>query len=277
YAPVLLTPQKQQLIGVTTAAVERRALTKTIRAVGRVAHDPELYQAQQEFIQAVGGLQRAQAGALPEAAEQARQLVEAGRLRLRHMGLSEEMIDAIAGQPEPDHRLLLGGAGQFWVYAAIYEYELPLVRLGQQAAIEVEAFPGLRFAGTVQAIDPMLDAATRTTRARILIEDPEGLLKPEMYVTASIAVDLGQVLAVPAEAVFDTGTQRIVFVDQGQGLFEPRAVVLGAKADAAYEVKQGVAEGERVVTSGNFLIDSESRLKAALQGATGGAHQHGNE
>ena len=272
YAPVLLTPQKRQLIGVTTAPVQRRSLTKTIRAFGTVAHDPELYQAQQEFIEANRALQRTRESSLPEALEQSQQLVEAGRLRLRHMGLSEEMIAAVATSTQPDHRLLLGGAGQFWVYASIYEYELPLVRPGQAAAIGVEAFPDRTFSGTVKAIDPMLDATTRTTRVRILIEDPNGLLKPEMYVNVSIAVEVGRVLALPAEAVFETGTARIVFVDQGQGLFEPREVTLGVKADGAYEVKSGVAEGEIVVTSGNFLIDSESRLKAALQGA---GHRHG--
>ena len=87
--------------------------------------------------------------------------------------------------------------------------------------------------------------------------------------------DLGEVLAVPEEAVFDTGTQRIVFVDKGQGLFEPREVTVGANADGDYELKAGVAEGEQVVTSGNFLIDSESRLRAAIEGMVEGAPQHG--
>ena len=275
YAPVMLTPQKQQLIGVTTAPVQRRTMTKAIRAASVVAHDPELYQAQQEFIQANQAWQQARDRQQPEVAEQARRLAESARLRLRHLGLNEELIDEVAGWTAPDHRLLLGGAGQFWVYASIYEYELPWVRPGIRAVVEVSAVPGYQFAGTVKAIDPMLDAMTRTARVRILVNDPDGLLKPEMFATATILAPLGDQLAVPQEALFDTGTRQLVFVDIGQGVFEPRQVAIGGKAEGYVQVKAGLSEGEAVVTSGNFLIDSESRLKAALQGAGTEGHQHG--
>ena len=103
-------------------------------------------------------------------------------------------------------------------------------------------------------------------RYRGQVEDAAGHLRPDMYVNVAIAVDLGDVPALPQDAVFETGDHRLVFVDRGEGLFEPRDVILGAKADGYYEVKSGVADGEAVVTSGNFLVDSESRLKAALQG-----------
>ncbi len=278
YAPVLLTPQKQQVIGVTTAPVQRRQLTKTVRTVGTVAHDPELYQAQQEFIQAVQAWQRAQAGQFPDIAQQAERIMASSRFRLQHMGLSEELIDQISRWTEPDHRLLLGGAGQFWIYASIYEYELPYVQAGQSATIELSALPGQRFIGIVNALDRILDPATRTVRARILVNDPQGVLKPGMYVNASIAQALGEVLAVPQEAIFATGQRQIAFVDKGQGLFEPREVQLGAQADGFYQVTDGFTEGEVVVTSGNFLIDSESRVKGALQptrpGASEEPHQH---
>lgn len=273
YAPILLTPEKQQLVGVKTAPAKKQPLTKTIRTVGVIAHDPELYQAQQEFIQAYQAWKQASAMQPTAVADQAKQLVDSSRFRLRHLGLSEELIDEMTTWTQPDHRLLLGGAGECWVYASIYEYELPLVHAGQVVTVEVSAFPGRVFTGTLKAVDPMLDPMTRTTRARILVDDPEGLLKPSMYVNVSIAVNLGEVISVPEEAVFSTGEQQIVFVDKGQGLFEPRSVVLGAKADGSYEIKVGVSEGEFVVTSGNFLIDSESRLKGALQGS--GSHQHG--
>jgi len=274
YAPVLITPQKQQLIGIKTATAVTRPMTKTIRAVGVIAHDPELYQVQTEFIGAQQAWQQAQSSTSPEVADQAKRMVESSRLRLRHLGLSDEMIDEIARWTEADHRLLVGGAGQHWAYASIYEYEMPLVRIGQIASLNVDAYPGETFTGTVKAIDPMLDQATRTTRVRIIIDDPENRLKPEMFVNVSIAVNMGEILAVPQEAVFATGQRRTVFVDKGQGLFEPREVTVGVNADGYAEVKSGVAEGERVVTSGNFLIDSESRLKGALQNPEG-SHQHG--
>jgi hypothetical protein len=276
YAPVLLTPEKQQVIGVATAPVERRSLAKSIRAAGIVAHDPELYQAQQEFLQAQGAYERARQGQIPEITDQARRLAESSRFRLRHLGLSEEMIEEIASKPEPDHRLLVGGTtGEYWVYASIYEYELPHVHAGQAVAVEVTAFPGTTLPGTVRALDRLLDPATRTVRARIMVQDPQGLLKPSMYVNVIIESPVGEALAVPASAVFSTGTRNLVFVAKGQGLFEPREVTLGAKAGNWHEVRAGLQQGEWVVISGNFLIDSESRLKAAIQGAAGSQHQHG--
>ena len=280
YAPVLLTPQKQQRIGVRTEAIQRRHLTKTIRAAGTIAHDPELYQAQAEYIQARRTLEQATSHASPEAVAQAQRLIESTHIRLKHLGLSDEMIQEIAGWQQPEHSLLFAHPGEpVWVYAQVYEYELPLIRIGQEMIVETPSIPGERFRGTLRAIDQMVDPMTRTTRLRAQVTDPQGRLKPDLYVNAEIEVDLGEGLAVSREAVFSTGTQQIVFVDKGQGLFEPRQVVLGASADGDLEVTRGVAEGERVVTSGNFLIDSESRLKAALQSLSGTeepqGHRHG--
>ena len=277
YAPVLLSPQKQQLIGVTTAPVERKRLTKTIRAPGVIAHDPELYQAQAEYLQALEGLAQAtRQGVAPDVVEQARRLADSSRIRLKHLGLSDALIDEMAGWSAPEHSLLYAHAGDpVWLYAKIYEYELPLVRVGQELAVEVPSLPGQMFRGAIRAIDQMVDPATRTTRVRALLQDPQGQLKPDMYVNTMIAVDLGDVLAVPEEAIFATGQRQLVFVDKGQGLFEPRDVTVGAKADRAVEITAGLVEGERVVTSGNFLLDSESRLKAARQDAGGAGHQHG--
>lgn len=275
YAPVLVTPQQRQLIGVTTAPAMVRPLEKSVRTVGVIAHDPELYQVQAEFIQSVHALRRAEASsAMPEIVEQATRLVSASRLRLRHLGLSDPMIDEVAGWTQPDDRLLLGGAGQYWVYASIYEYELPLIRPGQSAAITSDSLPGRSFTGTVKAIDPMLNPETRTTRVRLLVEDPSGTLKPGMYINVAMAVGGGDVLVIPKSAVFSTGERQLVFVDKGDGLFEPRQVTLGVTAGDQVEVLSGVAAGEPVVTSGNFLIDSESRLRGALQGSSSG-HQHG--
>ncbi|MBI4342007.1 MAG: efflux RND transporter periplasmic adaptor subunit [Candidatus Omnitrophica bacterium] len=278
YAPVLLTPQKQQLIGVKTSPVERRRLTKTIRAAGTIAHDPELYQAQVEYIQSIQTLQRAQEQTAPEdIVAQAQRMVDSTRIRLKHLGLSDDLITEIAGWTEPEHSLLFAHPGDpVWMYAQVYEYELPLVRVGQEVQVEVPTLSGETFRGAIRAIDQMVDPMTRTTRIRAQLQDPAGHLRPDMYVNAAIAVDVGEVLAVPNGAVFSTGEKQIVFVDKGQGLFEPRDVTVGAQADGFDEVKQGVAEGEPVVTSGNFLIDSESRLKGALEGAGGGSgHQHG--
>jgi len=276
YAPILVTPQKQQLIGITTAVASRRAMTQTIRTVGRIAYDPELYQAEEEYLQALNGWLNSHAITNPEVRTQAERLVESAQLRLKLLGLSDALIEEMISWQEPDKRLLLADPeGRVWLYAPVYEFELPLVSIGQRVRVESQAIPGQVMEGTIQSIDPVLDPANRTARIRTVLTDPQHLLKPEMFVSVSIVAERGEVLAVPEDAVFDTGTKRIVFVDQGKGLFEPRDVTVGVKADGFYEINNGVHEGERVVTSGNFLIDSESRLKAALEGMGGGGHQHG--
>ncbi|MBI5149558.1 MAG: efflux RND transporter periplasmic adaptor subunit [Candidatus Omnitrophica bacterium] len=278
YAQVMLSPQKQQLIGVKTATVEKKKLLKTVRTVGTIAHDPELYQAQAEYIQAIQAFERAKQSDIPEIVEQSRRLVESTRVRLRHMGLNDELISEIAAWKEAEHSLLFTTPGEpVWVYAPVYEYELPLIRVGQEIRAEVPSLSNETFQGTIRAVDSMVDQATRTTRVRAQLKDPQGRLKPDMYVNVSVDVDLGETPGIPEGAVFDTGTKKIVFVDKGQGIFEPRDITVGAKADGYYELKSGVQEGEVVVTSGNFLIDSESRLKAALEGMSepGGGHQHG--
>jgi len=197
-----------------------------------------------------------------------------GRLRL--LGMNDALIDEMRTWTEPDQSLLLSDPEQHvWLYATIYEYELPFVRLGQTVRAQLPALPGKTLEGTIKSIDPVLDPKTRSARVRAILTDTEGLLKPEMYVNASIGMETGEVLAIPQEAVFSTGQKEIVFVDKGQGLFEPRDILSGIRAEGYVEVSSGIAEGERVVTSGNFLIDSESRLKGALEGMRGGGHQHG--
>ena len=276
YAPILVTPEKQQLIGVKTAPAEKRPVTKTIRTVGRIAYDPELYQAQQEFSQAAQAKEKADTGTIDEIKEQAAQLVESAKIKLRLLGLSDELIQEVAASKKPDRSLLYSDVGgTVWLYAPVYEYEIPLVKVGDQLKIEAPAIPGKKFQGKIRSMDSVLDPVTRSVRVRAVLENPEGILKPEMYVNATLQIDLGEVLTVPEEAVFKTGDKNIVFVAKSGGLFEPREVELGVKSESFQEIKSGVSENETVVVSGNFLIDSESRLKAALEGMGGGAHQHG--
>ena len=133
--------------------------------------------------------------------------------------------------------------------------------------------PGKKITGQIRAVDTVVDPATRTVRVRALVKNEGGVLKPDMYVNVSLEKNLGQALLVPEEAVFFAGQMNIVFVDKGRGLFEPREVVLGQRAGNFYAVDKGLSEGEIVVTNGNFLVDSESRLKSALSAVSG--HSHG--
>lgn len=269
YAAVQLNPEKRQMIGLKTSLAGKRAMIRTIRTVGRIAYDPELYQTEQEYLQALRALEKAR-GMGQGMAEQAQQMVDSTHLRLRVLGLSEPAIQEMAGWKEPDRTLLLSdGNGQVWLYAPVYEYELPLVRIGQAVQAEAAALPGQVFEGTVQSIDSVLDPMTRTARVRAVLKDPQGVLRPEMYVNVSLQVNLGERLAVPQEAILETGTRRILFVDRGEGALEPREVEAGVRADGYVEILKGVREGETVVVNGNFLLDSESRLKSAL------SHTHG--
>ncbi|MCM8812171.1 MAG: efflux RND transporter periplasmic adaptor subunit [Candidatus Omnitrophica bacterium] len=278
YSAVLLSPQKRQMIGLKTAPVVKRAMTKTIRTVGQIAYDPRLYQAQQEYLQALKA--STERTAPPAVIEQSRRLVEAARVRLRTLGLGEDFIKEMEKWEGPDETLLLTGEnGQVWLYAPVYEFELPLVHAGQRVSVEVPSVPGKTLEGIVRSVDPILDPMTRTARVRAVLTDPQRFLRPGFYVNAFLTADIGEVLGIPEEAVLETGARRIVFVDKGQGVLEPRQLNLGFKADGFYEVKSGLAEGELVVTGGNFLLDSESRLKAVLQGMTDGGegdqHRHG--
>jgi len=164
-----------------------------------------------------------------------------------------------------DHLVDLVDLSKVWVWADFYEDELPLVRAGMPVTVTSASLPGLAIAGTIAVLDPFLDAAKRTGRVRIDVDNANGQLRPEAYVDVAAQVDGGTGLAVPAEAVLPTGEHNIVFVDKGGGRLEPRYVQLGGKFGDFYEVKGGLAAGERVVSSANFLVDAESEVQGALK------------
>jgi Cu(I)/Ag(I) efflux system membrane fusion protein len=154
-----------------------------------------------------------------------------------------------------------------WIVADVAEQDIAQMKAGGKANVRVDAYPDKTFSGTVAYIYPTLKAETRTISVRVELANPGGLLKPAMYAQVEFAIgDRGAVLAVPTAAVIDSGTRKVVVVDLGDGRFEPRPVTTGVSGDAFVEILDGVKEGERVVAAGNFLIDSESNLKAALGG-----------
>jgi Cu(I)/Ag(I) efflux system membrane fusion protein len=154
-----------------------------------------------------------------------------------------------------------------WVLVDIAERDLERIAIRQTVDVRPRAFAHRAFSGKVALIYPHLNAQTRTARVRIELANPDGLLRPDMYVDAEINTGSPDpVLSIPDSAILDTGTRQAVFVDKGDGRFEPRDVKLGRRGDGYVEVRDGVAEDERVVVSANFLIDAESNLKAALKG-----------
>ena len=258
---------------------------------------------QQEYLTVLGLLKEIPADAGPQVKETAEKNLAAVRRRLLWWDVTENQVGELERQGKPSETLDLVSpmdgivlkknvwAGEFmergadfyhiadlsslWVDTRLYELDLPFVRVGQEAAITFEKGTEQELRGKVVFVSPTLDMETRTAVARLEFANAEGKLKPGMFATAEISVDLGERLVVPAESVLDSGTRQILFVDKGEGLLEPREVTVGVKGNGLWEIVRGVSEGEPVVVNGNFLVDSESRLKAALEGAAGQGHPHG--
>ena len=165
-----------------------------------------------------------------------------------------------------DHLVDVVDLSEVWVWAQFYQDELPLLKKGLPVRITSSSHPGETFHGTISVVDPFVGDASRTSRVRIDVENPELKLRPDMYVDVDLMIAMGEALAVPVSAVLPTGKHQIVFVDKGSGQLEPRDIELGRKFDDVYEVKSGVKEGERVVNSANFLIDAEAKVQGALKG-----------
>jgi Cu(I)/Ag(I) efflux system membrane fusion protein len=154
-----------------------------------------------------------------------------------------------------------------WAMVDVAERDLGAIAVGQPATVRARSFPGHEFQGKIDVIYPQVNRETRTARVRIELANADLALLPDMYVDAEVNTGSPDpVLAIPDSAVLDTGSRQAVFIEKGEGRFEPRDVKLGHRGDGYIEVREGVAEGEPVVIAANFLIDAESNLKAALQG-----------
>lgn len=331
-AEVQIDPRRQQLIGVRTAPVERRQLTKPIRAVGTVRYDetrladvnvkvagwieeldvdytgqfievgqrlftvysPELLMTQQEYLLALESRAQLRDSQIADARVYAERLVDAARQRLVLWDLPPEAIQALEDGREPQRAMPfqspVGGfviekrvvrgqhvapgmslytvadLSEVWVEADLYEEEVSLVREGARASVTLDAYPEEQFRGRVIYIYPYVDERTRTVQVRLTLPNPRGRLKPGMYANVALDAAVGEGVVVPTNAVLDSGDQQHVFVSQGDGYFEPRPVVVGRRLDGAIEILEGLESGEMVVTSAAFFIDSESQLRAALQG-----------
>jgi len=261
HAPFNLSTERQQLIGVTRGRVEIRPLVRRIRAAATIANDPALYQALVEYraaVQTRGAIGRS---SIHEAHSGADALVDAAVLKLRRQGIGPRELAALENI-DPSTLLLPGKT--VWVYAQVFEGDASLVEPGMRMDVDIPAHPDRRYETTVLGIDPSVTPGSRTVRVRALLATPDGDLRPDSFVTATIEVPLGDRLAVPRAAVLDAGERRLVFVVSGDAHFAPREVTLGPLAGDFYAVDAGLTAGEEVVTSANFLIDSESRLQAAV-------------
>ncbi|HSO20062.1 MAG TPA: efflux RND transporter periplasmic adaptor subunit [Desulfosarcina sp.] len=253
-------------------------------------YSPDLLTAQQEYLIAVQQ-QKALGRSSPEGVDR---LLDASRTRLAYWDLTDAQIARLETSGEiqktvtifspasgvvikknaleghyvkaGEHQYEIADFSTVWVDVDIYEYELPWVHQGMPAEMELAYIPGRRYAGEVLFIYPFLDPNTRTARLRLSLPNPDDKFKPGMYANVTLESVLpGERLVVPQEAVIDSGVRKRVFVSKGKGTFEAREVTLGVEGnDYVFEVIDGLAEGEEIVVSGQFLLDSESRLKEAI-------------
>jgi Cu(I)/Ag(I) efflux system membrane fusion protein len=335
-APLVISAQQQQLMGIKKATAHTAEFAGTIRTSGRVSFDetrvhhihtryeayveqvfadftgkavrkgeplvslysPDVLVAEQEYLLA---LQSQRAGS-SAAGNAGLNLADSARQKLLLWNISAGDIAQLerSGKPSRTMKLYAPGSGyviaktavhgmrvkpedslfdivdlsRLWVLADVYEYELPRLRLGQTATVSVPYWPDRFWAGRITYIYPSVDPQTRTIRVRIEVDNTQAELKAEMLAQVTIAVAPRRALVVPEDAVLETGTRKLVFVAGGDGQLTPREVQTGDRADRMFEITSGLRVGEQVVQSATFLVDSESRLQAALQGMTAGQAGH---
>jgi Cu(I)/Ag(I) efflux system membrane fusion protein len=256
-------------------------------------YSPELVATQEEYLLALRAQKRLRASPFEEVAEGGSTLLAATRRRLELWDVPDAEIRRVeqAGRPiktitlyapttgyvmeksvlegqkvdSATPLMVVADLGVVWVQAEFYEEDAGVVQVGDAAILTVNSYPGHEWRGRIDYIYPSVDPTTRTLRARVRFANHGVMLKPGMYGNVLIQKPLGSRLTVPEEAILDSGTRKIVFLDRGDGHFEPREVQVGQRTDGRREILSGLEPGDRVVTSGNFLIDSESRLKSALQ------------
>ena len=323
--------QRQQLIGVTYATIEKRPFKRTVNAVGMVAYDkqrhwdyvtrvegyvktlsvfsrgeivekdasilsiysPDLLTTQREFVDTLNLRDEARAKGSLAVLASTEQLAESARQRLRLWNITEAQIAELERTRTPsetitlrspfkgvvqdlgvdqgrrvmigDHLVDIADLSVVWVWAQFYQNELPLLKVDLPITITTSSYPGETFAGKLSVVDPFINNVTRTGRVRIDVNNSGLKLRPDMFVDVEVAIEMGEGVAVPFSAVLPTGKHNVVFVDKGEGKLEPRFVELGRKYGDFYEVKTGLKEADRVVASGNFLIDAEAKIHGALK------------
>lgn len=268
-------------------------------------YSPDLVSTEEEFLIGLKAKEYLGDNRFKEVSTGALSLYQAARQRLQRWDISDAQIQELERTQKPLRDLTLyapydgfvtkrnafpkqqvtpdtevyelADLSTVWVNARVFEYELPEIRLGQSAKVTLSYENTGAYYGKVSYIYPQLDNATRTAKVRVDLPNPDFKLRPDMYANIEFTVNYGKQVSIPSQAVLDSGKEQIVFVVQGEGYFEPRKVRLGDRLGDQVIVLQGLKAGEPIVTSGNFLIDSESQLKSALGGMTGMPGMEGNK
>lgn len=280
-----------ELAGIKMVPATKHHLYIIIRTVGKVAYDPELVVAQEEYLNALEMMMKMIQGSSLVSVKRAESVVEKSKYKLRLLGMDESEVKKLTKTRQVETSLIIP-ENESWIYADIYESDISWIKKGQEIVVTTIAYPGEEFQGKIRSINPVLDAKTRSVRLRIQLSNANRKLKPGMYVDVKIEArysapkaiehkggDARKILAIHKESVLDTGTRKVVWVYLGDGRFQPREVKLGPegvfyhedRSLRCYPVLDGLKENELVVTNGNFLIDSESQLTGIAAIGYGGA------
>jgi Cu(I)/Ag(I) efflux system membrane fusion protein len=256
-------------------------------------YSPDLLTTQREFVDLLKMRDEARVKNSTAVLESTERLVEVAKQRLHLWNITDEQIAELEKNRKPsetltlyspfkgvvqdlgvdqgrrvmigDHLVDIADLSVVWVWAQFYQDELPMLKKDLPITLTSSSYPGEKFPGKISVVDPFINDTTRTGRVRIDVENPDLKLRPDMYVDVELTMDMGEGIGVPFSAVLPTGNHNIVFVDKGGGKLEPRFIELGRKYGDFYEVKSGLNESERVVTSANFLIDAEAKVQGALK------------
>jgi membrane fusion protein, copper/silver efflux system len=267
-------------------------------------YSPDLVQTQEEYLLALKSRKQLSDSPFGEAVNFSESLVQSARRRLELWDVTDAQIKELEERGAPSRTMTLyapesgfvmtrnafpkqrvtpetelyqlADLSTIWIVADIYEFEAADVKLGQPATASFSSYPGRNFTGKITYIYPQVDNTTRTLKVRIELANKDFLLKPDMYADVTLNIGYGNRLVVAQEAVMDSGSEQLVYVSLGDGYFEPRKVQVGARVDNKYVVISGLKAGERVVTSGNFLVDSESKLQSAAGGMGMPGMDHGD-
>ncbi len=245
---ITVEPAKVKLLGLKSQPARFEQINKTVRLPAKVAYDNDLYVAQQEYLLSYKN------------SSSISRIIDATKFRLSLLGYTDNAIKELEQQGKPDNTLLYPG-DKAWMFADIYEGDLESIKPGKKVTAVVDAFPNVKFHGKVIYIEPAINPETRSARARILADNTGNLLKIEMFANIDLKTSHGSALAVPKTAVIDTGLRKVVYIDYGNGEYEPRDVKTGFAGDDYVEITSGLKKGDLVVTEGNFMLDSESQLR----------------
>jgi RND family efflux transporter MFP subunit len=330
-APLQISPQRLQQIGVTTAVAQLKNVNDRLQVPGNVDVDeerlayvqtrfpgwiqnvfanatwqyvrkgqrlftiysPDLVSTEQEYLLAKQNQKAFSPGMAGAAAQESGWLVQAAKERLRQFDVSPAEIAALVrsgkvqreiavvspatgyiternalpnAYVQPDTKLYtIANLSTVWVYANVFQTDVGRLRPGDPGQVAVDAYPGRTFYGRVDQILPDVDPATRTVRVRLVFRNPGLVLKPGMYVSVNIDIPLGRQLVIPVSGVLQGGEREIAFIDRGEGNLEPRVIQTGPRIDDSVIVLSGLRAGDRIVSSANFLVDSEAQLQSAIR------------